>query len=180
MVLSGLFLRILVALLMLNSFPSQTSMQEPRSAPPPISVVVDSGVVLLYDVGLNIWNGAVFDRTPTDAFFYTRQAGASIPFVPLGDTIRITFECDPPDGWTLYDRIDGTRRGEQILDIGFIGNTAAFTLEAFPEDLTHDLSAKHGEPPDLRTFILVCGWSDNVCEYAFGFSTNQFCSTIEQ
>lgn len=97
----------------------------------------------------------------------------SIPFVPLGETICITFDGDPPDGWTLYDRIDGTRRGEQILDIDFIGNTAIFTLEAFPDDLTHAVITEHDLPPDLRTFMLVCGWGGNVCEYAFGFSTGQ-------
>ena len=172
MELSGAFPKILSVFLILTGLVALPSSQKQQEAPPTISVVTDSGLTLLYDMGLNMWNGAVYDRTPTDAFFYMRQAGASIPIVPLGDTIRITFDGDPPDGWTLYDRIDGTRRGERIIPIEFIDNTATFTLEAFPEDLARKLESEYGLPDDTRSFLLVCGWGENVCEYAFGFSTN--------
>jgi len=164
--------RLLCIFLILISLTSQSPAQKQRGDPPVISVVTDSGITLLYDMGLNTWNGADFNRTATDAFLYMRQSGASIPSVPLGDTIRITFDGDPPDVWALFDRIDGIMHGRQVLDISFIGNTAAFTLEAFPDNLMQYSDTKHGVPPDLRTFLLVCAWGDNSCEYAFGFSTD--------
>ena len=171
MFLSRKLIRLLGVLFILTCVATTLPAQAPHGAPPAITVETDSGISLLYDMGLNTWNGAIFDRTPTDAFFYMRQSGASIPFVPLGDTIHITFDGDPPDGWTLYDRIEGLRRGEQILAIDFNDNTASFLLEPFPEDQARTLDPEHGTRQEFRMFILVCGWGDNVCEYAFGFST---------
>jgi hypothetical protein len=166
-------LRVLGVLLILANLTSQPTIAELRDAPPTISIETSNGITLRYDVGLNIWNGAVYDRTPTDAFFFMRQSGESIPFVSLADTIRITFDGNIPDSWTLHDHIDGTIRGDQILEISFVENTAAFTLEAFPEALTRALSEKYALPPNYRTFLLVCAWGEDVCEYAFGFATNQ-------
>lgn len=141
-------------------------------APPDIQVTCGSAI-LPYQMGLNQWDGAVYDRE--DNFHALVQAGTPFSYCKLGETVRISFpEGAVPDRVVLTDSLlkeDGSLKYEktdQEIPLEFSGGAAEFTLTAhFAVSLSSSTEDTAPGAVARRGFRLTCSWGDNACEYAF-------------
>lgn len=168
------FLLLLLITLILTACSSKLSQTEA----PEISIKVGNKEVG-YAVGLNKWNGAVYDRE--DTFYTIMKEGSDIevPYAHLGETIEIVFKGAAPDKYELRDYIlreDGfvkyTEKEVVKIPIELVNGKASFELDMNWAALLSSNSKDYEPGGVLRGFRLICSWGENECEYGFVIRTD--------
>lgn len=161
---------------MLTMLFSLTACGDGVNQPPEIKVTA-GGQKLAVFLGMNKWNGSVYDRA--DTFMLAAAQGEDIPYIELGSTISIELGEQPSD-YVLQDFIlndDGTVKytdnwtGE--IDLKLKKGKGAFVLEVNPAAMLSSASATYEPGGVLRGFRLTCSFGiGNECEYAFVLRTD--------
>jgi len=146
------------------------------SEPPEIQVTSD-GREISYVVGLNKWNGSVYDRE--DTFQTIMKEKADIPYIKLKKEIQIEFKGTLPDSIKLQNFIlncDGkikyTEKEVQTIPIEFSNKKGTFVLTQNIASMLSSNSADYEPGASIRGFRLYCSWGENDCEYAFIISSD--------
>ena len=146
----------------------------PDNSGPPGLKVTSGGIAISSVVGLNRWDGSLYDREDNFKVIMKDIAVSDLPYIHLGKSINIAFSGKAPDSATLTDHIlrpDGRQKFTdatvETIDITFRSGKGAFTLEknwatAFSSD-----SSDYLPGASIRGFRLVCRWGGNEYEYAF-------------
>lgn len=158
---------------------SQSQLAEPT---PPKIVVTVNGKVIDYVVGINEWDGAVYDRLDTFHTIMKVDSGIEIPYVKLGKLgklVKIEFMETAPANTKLYDALlkrDGSNKYADRVTIDvpvkFVNGKFSFNLEPQMASKLSSNSADYLDGNTLRGFRLICTWGKNKCEYAFVISTD--------
>ncbi|MCL1793961.1 MAG: M56 family metallopeptidase [Oscillospiraceae bacterium] len=158
------------------------------SAPnePPEITVKAGDYAIDWTVGLNKWNGDIYDRLDnfTEIMSHYRST-SNLPYIRNGETITITIDGIVPDSTTVTEYIlneSGNRKYNAIgmsYDVHFsfwnnvfsraINRSASFTITPEPNYATA-LSSFSGdyEPGNtIKGYGILCTWGDNECEYGF-------------
>ena len=171
-----IFLLILIMVLV-------TACGNVSSENPPDITVTAGDQSIHYQIGMNQWNGAVYDRE--ESFTYiAKTVEGDFQYIPLNETITIKFSKDMPDQYALYDYVldkDGSVKykngfGAELkeeIDIRFSDKKASFTLLSNPAAMLSSNSEDYLPGETIRGFKLRCKWSNgNDCEYAFIISSD--------
>ena len=146
----------------------------------PQIVVCAGAIALATETGLNVWNGAEYDRM--DTFQILAQQKGEWPRIPLGTNITMKIEGAQPDAYRLIDYViteDGEYKYHSDVEpepiaLSYDGEAYHFDL---PENWTVGFSSNSEDYEPGRTirgFRFECSWGENACEYAFILRTDAF------
>lgn len=149
-------------------------MKKASQAPPEIKITAGS-VELLYALGINQWDGNIYDREDCFERIMSGTALADLEYVKNGETITILVDGNVPDSVTLTEYIlkdDGTKKYNiegMSYDISFGVSNQMGTLTLVPNYTAglSSLGADYDPGATIRGFQLVCLWGENECEYSF-------------
>lgn len=108
------------------------------------------------------------------------DAGHSIPYAPLGETIQVYFGTTAPEFYELTEHLlkkDGTLKYKenrlQITDLKFNNGTGSFVLSPNLMAYLSSNSRDYEKGAVIRGFRLICKWGDDARqEYAFVIKTD--------
>ncbi len=135
--------------------------------PPEISITAGN-VSLPWVVGLNKWDGAIYDREDTFKDFFNKNN--EVIELELGTKITIDFKDHEPDEvvveeYILKDNGEQFSEGSEPKDIEgitFKGDKMTFSLEESSEVPSEAVINGY----IMRGFRVTCTWGENECEYA--------------
>ncbi|MGM9974573.1 MAG: hypothetical protein ACI33K_11100 [Clostridiaceae bacterium] len=135
--------------------------------PPEISIIAGN-VSLPWVVGLNKWDGAIYDREDTFKDFFNKNN--EVIELELGTKITIDFKDHEPDEvvveeYILKDNGEQFSEGSEPKDIEgitFKGDKMTFVLEESSEVPSEAVINGY----IMRGFRVTCTWGENECEYA--------------
>ena len=173
-----LFFMLVISTILIISAAVYSQSQPNEPTPPKIMVTVN-GKVIDYVVGINKWDGAVYDRLDTFHTIMKVDSGIEIPYVELGEIIKIEFMENAPAKTKLYDALlkrDGSNKytDRETIDVPvkFVNGKFSFTFEPQMASNLSSNSADYLDGNTLRGFGLICTWGENECEYAFVIRTD--------
>lgn len=164
LVLSSLFIVFIILLSGCN-----TKMSEP-----PQIEITTGDTSIEYVVGLNQWNGTMYDREGTFQSIMKNTSVTDLPYIHLNEEFHIQFKGTAPDTIKLLDYVlDSTGNAKytdkEIQTIPFQLNNkkGSFVLGTHAASGLSSNSADYEPGASIRGFRLTCTWGDNESEYAF-------------
>lgn len=121
-------------------------------------------------LGLNKWDGSVYDRKDNFSVYFEKFTADDLVFLNRESVIQIEFDRRP-DSFTLKDYVlrdngelmFGNEMVQTVTEIDGEGNKISFTLG---DNISEFLSSAIHEY-FIRGFKLTCRWGEDECEYAF-------------
>ncbi|ROR22320.1 uncharacterized protein DUF4846 [Mobilisporobacter senegalensis] len=144
--------------------------------PPDITVKIEDQLINT-EVGLNEWNGAVYDRE--DVFKTIIKQNNQIPYVQLGEMVQIEFKENNPDKITVTDYIltkEGnlkySDKAKEIIALEKEDGAYRFQLKSNLASFLSSNSEDYKKGNTIRGFRILCNWGKNECEYGFILRTD--------
>lgn len=141
---------------------------------PPEIEVMAGGTAIGHIVGLNQWNGAVYDRENTFQAIMKGRLKTDLPYIKQGKEVTIEFKGTVPGSVELQDHVlneEGRiKYGERLMQkvpIEFKNGRGSFILSQNMAAFLSSNSEDTKPGASIRGFRLLCRWGDNECEYAF-------------
>ena len=155
------------------------SYSQPDEPTPPKIIVTVNGKAIEYVVGLNKWNGVIYQNINNFQTIMKEDSGTEILYVKLWETILIEFKENAPKKTKLYDKLlkpDGSNKYEDKitmkLPVKFVDGKSSFKLESQMASQLSSYSKDYEDGNTLRGFRLICTWGENECEYVFVIRTD--------
>lgn len=173
------YLLILALILFVcGSLPARSAAEVGLMPEPPAIQVTANGTDIPTAVGLNIWNGAIYDRIGT--FQMIAHAHSEFPYIALGTQIEIRLDGEMPDQYELCDYVltaDGSFKYETYVSLDPIpfelaDGAGSFKLPGNVMTMLSSNSADYEQGASIRGFMLTCFWGENSCEYGFMLRTD--------
>ena len=130
-------------------------------------------------LGLNDWNGFVYNRKDIFQSIMEKGSGIKVPYFKLGGTIAIEMKGTAPDKIVLKDYIlkqDGvpkyTEREINVVPIKLIDGKGTFKFDMHIAAMLSSNSKDYEPGNTIRGFRLTCNWGSNECEYGFIIKTD--------
>ncbi|MGF7047690.1 hypothetical protein J2T13_002195 [Paenibacillus sp. DS2015] len=171
-----LLLSVFVLLFILLYGCSNTS--NTMSEPPEIRITAGD-MEIASVVGLNQWNGSIYDREDTFHTSMKEKSVADVPYLQLNQEIQIEFKGTAPDQFELREyivdasgSIKYTEKETKSIPFKYYNNTPSFILGPNPAAALSSDSADYEPGATIRGFRLNCIWGDNESEYAFIIRTD--------
>lgn len=168
------FLLLLLIVLTFTACSSNIAQTEP----PEILIKVGNKE-MGYVVGLNQWDGAIYDREDTFHTIMKEGSDIEVPYARLGESIEIEFKGATPDKYELRDHIlreNGsikyTEKEVVKIPIELVNGKASFELDVHWSAFLSSSSKDYELGGVLRGFRLICSWGENECEYGFVIRTD--------
>ncbi len=169
---------LLFVLLLLIMLTSTACDDIVHNEPPEISIKVGDKEVG-YVVGLNQWDGAIYDREDTFLTIMKEGSDIEVPYAHLGEIIEIVFKGATPDKYELKDYIlmeNGlikyTEKEGIERPIELTNGKATFELDMHWAAFLSSHSKDYEQGRTFRGFRLTCSWGNNECEYGFVIRTD--------
>ncbi len=151
------------------------------SEPPPILITAGS-TKIEYVVGLNLWNGAIYDRLDTFYLIMKEDSDIEVPYINLGEIIQIESMGKVPDTIELKDYILNEKgeikyTAKEVIEmpIQFTDGKGNYKLNPHEAALLSSNSKDYEPGKTIRGFKLTCSWGDKYqCEYAFIVRTDPY------
>jgi len=143
---------------------------------PPEITVKAGDTEIAWVVGLNHWNGNIYDRLDNFHWFMADKTIEDLAYIRNGEQIEITFEGLAPSTVTLTEYIlneDGSVR--YITEKGYIThynvlNDGRVSLRSFVFTVEPNIASIFSStaPPNfIKGYRFVVNWHGNECEYGF-------------
>ena len=146
---------------------------------PPKILITSEDKEIHYVIGLNQWNGSIYDREDTFQTIMKKDSGIEVTYIKLGETIQIQFIGTAPDKLQLEDCIlkeDGmpkyTEKEVNEIPVKLTNGKLTFKLDAHMAAMLSSNSKDYEPGNTIRGFRLICNWDNNECEYGFVIRTD--------
>ncbi|MDR2590703.1 MAG: hypothetical protein LBC71_06945 [Oscillospiraceae bacterium] len=167
-----LFLALFIFLVPLIGCYNQRHYDKQDEAPS-ITVLVGD-IEIEWTVGLNEWNGRIYDRICNFHALMSRITVEDLVYVRNGETITIQFVGKAPNEYRLTEHIlreTGDRKysiNGMEYDISFDkNNTTIFTIEPNFATALSSNGMDYEPGNTIKGYLLFARWGDNTCEYGF-------------
>lgn len=168
----------LLILIFLISLTLASCSNKSMAKPPEISITAGNKEIV-YVVGLNKWDGAIYDREDTFHTIMKKTSAVELPYIQLGETIQIVFRGTAPGTIKLKDYIlrenGDLKYAEKVakeIPIELKNAKATFKLDAHMASFLSSHTKDYEPGKTIRGLRLTCGWGDNECEYGFIIRTD--------
>lgn len=145
-----------------------------KTAAPPKILITSEDKEIPYVVGLNQWNGSIYDREDTFQTIIKKDSGIKVPYIQLGKTIQMDFKGIKPDKLVLKDYIlkeNGIPKyTEKLINevpVKLVDGKVTFKLDVHMAAMLSSNSKDYEPGNTIRGFKLTCNWGNNECEYGF-------------
>lgn len=152
-----------------------------KNSDEPPNIRITSGDYTIESVvGLNYWNGGVYDRLDNFKFWIDQYGDSNIKYIKIGEEIKIKFDKPFPDELILKDYIlneDGSKKYKnlKVEDLGFelVDGDVSFILEANDSAIFSSNSKDYEDGAVIRGFEIILTYDNgNECEYGFIIKTD--------
>lgn len=147
---------------------------ETKKSDPPNLTITSGDINLDYTTELYKWNGTVYDLSlPFSSLMNdNNNEGSELKYLPLGSTIDIKFESNPPDKVILNDYVlkkDGTPYGSQPAEVEITNTDSIYQFRLEPNlfSMVSSDSRDYEKGASIRGFQLICTWGEDECKYSF-------------
>jgi hypothetical protein len=151
---------------------------EEMTKPPGISIKAGDKEIT-YVIGLNQWDGTIYDREDTFHTIMKNDASVKVPYIHLGETIQMEVEGAYPDkvelnNYILKENGDQKYTGKEVINIpiNFTNGKGIFRLEKHMAAFLSSNIEDYEPGKTIRGFRLICSWGENECEYAYIIRTD--------
>jgi len=175
--LLGIIALVLVVSILIAGYTLTRSPQEP----PQVKITIGDKKID-YIIGINYWNGAVYDRNDTFKTILKKHSKSEIPYIEIGEIVTIRFTNNPPSKITILDILIDEKGNQLFSDKEIINipielksGKCSFKID---KHFASALSSYYVEgKTDIRGFRMIASWGgkwQNECEYGFIIRTDAF------
>ncbi len=148
----------------------------PLNEPPGIMIKAGD-IEIAWEVGLNKWNGSIYDRLDNFQSIMSKTTSDELPYIRNNETITINFNGKNPQTTQLTEYVFD-ENGSPALKVGGMSyipsltGKGVFTLTPYSD--ARLISGRDEYEPGISTkgYRFVCSWGGNECEYTFIIRTD--------
>lgn len=141
---------------------------------PPKILIMSNEEIIDWNLGLNQWNGAKYDRQDTLIALMEGKEVKDLAYVKNGEPISIEFLGTPPETLSLSEAIVNEEGREvytyrEVRSVDLLARDTNYVFDLTPNPAGHLSShtSTYKKGGLLRGYRLTCSWGDNSCEYGF-------------